>query len=343
MRRTVLNSLEYCALSAEYTRGVELGAQVREHWKATFPPSDPMWVPLTRLAETFLRESGHIRAAHELIREQLANLDEMEAPDPAAVLSDPAHPRHRAAPSGAVRRISWICRGRSSLPPRRCWVRATTTSLALRTNLGVALRLLGRYEEAYEIDVEILRRRERAHPVRDPATLVSGNNCAHDLRLMGKFSEALARQELGMQMHIQVLGPDHPQTLFARHQLLLCRYCAGEDTDEIGEQLAFLLERFRQVYGRGFYQTLNLVTDYGNYLREVGDTAQAGRLIAEAEEGYRKLLGQAHPVPTGMQSNVGLNLRAEGDPGVRSTCSSSRTSGCVLCSVPITRGPSAVP
>ncbi|WP_055486222.1 FxSxx-COOH system tetratricopeptide repeat protein [Streptomyces sp. WMMB 322] len=312
VRRTVLNCVEYCALSAEYTTGVTLAAQVREQWKATFPPSDPMWVPLTVSQSLCLRESGQIRAAHELIREQLASLDEMDAPDVAGVLSV----QHSLAI--VLRRLGRY--GESLELSREILEEAQqalgrdhASSLALRTNLGVALRQLGRYEEAYEIDVETMRRRERVLPARDQATLVSGNNCAYDLRLMGKFSEALARQELGMQMHIQVLGPDHAQTLFARHQLLLCRYRAGEDREEIREQLAFLLDRLRQVYGRTFYLTLNLVTDYGNFLREVGDTTQAGQLISEAEEGYRRLLGQAHPVPTGMQSSVGLNLRAEGD------------------------------
>jgi tetratricopeptide (TPR) repeat protein len=312
VRKTVLNCVQYCSTSAEYTTGVTLGARVREHWQATFPPSDPMWVPLTLSQSLCLRESGQIRAAHELIREQLADLDELDAPDAAAVLSV------RQALAVVLRRLGRYgeslelsreinAAGQEILGPDH------VSSLVFRNNLGVALRQLGRYEEAYEIDAETLRRRERALSVRDPSTLVSGNNCAYDLRLMGKFSEALARQELGMQMHIQVLGPDHDQTLFARHQLLLCRYRAGEDREEIGEQLGLLLDRYRQVYGRSFYQTLNLVTDYGNFLREVGDTAQASRLIAEAEEGYRKLLGQAHPVPTGMQSSFGLILRAEGD------------------------------
>lgn len=312
VRKTVLNCLEYCALSAEFSTGVALGAQVREQWKATFPPDDPMWMPLTVFQSLCLRESGQIRAAHELIREQLANVDEMDDPDLAAVLNV----RHTLAI--VLRRLGRY--GESLELSREIMTAARSvlgpdhhTSLALRNNLGVALRQLGRYEEAYEIDLETLRRRERVLSVRDPSTLISGNNCAHDLRLMGKFSEALARQELGMQMHIQVLGPDHAQTLFARRQLLLCRYRAGEDRDEIREQLGLLLDRYRQVYGRGFYQTLNLATDYGNFLREIGDTVQANQLIAEAEEGYRKLLGQAHPVPTGMQSSFGLILRAEGD------------------------------
>ncbi|WP_314172043.1 FxSxx-COOH system tetratricopeptide repeat protein [Streptomyces winkii] len=312
VRKTVLNCVRYCAVSAEYSTGVALGAQVRERWKATFPPDDPMWVPLTLSQSECLRESGQIRAAHELIREQLANLDEMDAPDVAEVL------RVRHTLTVALRRLGRY--GESLELSREIMAAAqralgpdNPNSLTLRLNLGVALRQLGRYDEAYEIDVETLRRSERVLPVRDQATLVAGNNCAYDLRLMGKFSEALARQELGMQMHIQVLGPDHAQTLFARHQLLLCRYYAGEDRDEIKEQLAFLLDRFRQVYGRDFYQTLNLVTDFGNILREIGDTSAADQLITEAEDGYRRLLGQAHPVPTGMQSSVGLIMRADGD------------------------------
>lgn len=312
VRKTVLNCVEYCALSAEYTSGVTLGSRVREQWKATFPPSDPMWVPLTVSESLCLRESGQIRAAYELVREQLVTLSEMDSPDVAEVLSV----RHALAI--VLRRLG---RYGESLELSREIVAAAQrdlgpehpSSLALQNNLGVALRQLGYYEEAYEIDAETLRRKERVLSPRSPTALVSGNNCAHDLRLMGKFSEALARQELGMQMHIRVLGPDHAQTLYARHQLLLCRYRAGEDRKEIKEQLGFLLDRFRQVYGRDFYLTLNLVTDYGNFLRETGETAEAGRLIAEAEEGYRKLLGQAHPVPTGMQSSVGLILRAEGD------------------------------
>ena len=77
--------------------------------------------------------------------------------------------------------------------------------------------------------------------------------------------------------------------------------------------MADLLSRHERVYGKGHHNNLMLVTDYGNYLRVHGDLGQARDLLAEAEDTYRALVGQAHPVPTGMQSNIGLLMQAEGN------------------------------
>ncbi|GAB2829087.1 FxSxx-COOH system tetratricopeptide repeat protein [Streptomyces daliensis] len=308
----VLHCLRYCFSSGEFRAGAELAEQVRDSWSRIMEPQAQPMLDLAAQQGSILRSSGRFREAYELDRSVLERLRaSADGRDIALMLatnclaSDQRYLGQYAEALQVQREV--VTTAHRLLGPEE-W-----TTLNAQHNLGVGLRLLGRYSEAYEIDLDTLRRREEVLRARHSATLNSGTACARDLRLMGRYQEALARQELGMRLHVQVLGEQHPQTLWARHNLALCLRRAASTPQDIGGMLAALLEQHEQAHGRGHFTTLALLTDFGNYLREHGDLSQARDLITEAENGYRALLGQAHPVPTGMQSNTGLVLQAEGD------------------------------
>ncbi|MEU3351738.1 FxSxx-COOH system tetratricopeptide repeat protein [Streptomyces sp. NPDC037389] len=311
VQETVLNLLRYCFRSGEFRTGTALAEQVREHWSEFHPPEHPRMVELTTQQGNILRAYGHFRPAYELDRTLLERLR-----------AAPGHggTRLMTATSCLAADQRYLGQYDEALQAQR---EVLETALGLlgpddyltllaQHNLGVGLRLLGRYTEAYEIDLETLRKRETLLRARHASTLVSAMACARDLRLMGRYRDALARQELGMRLHVQVLGPQHPQTLRARHNLLLCERRAGGLAD-MGGALASLLEQTEQVHGRRHYATAGLIVDHGNYAREHGDLAQAKDLIAEGEAGFRELLGPAHPISTGMLSNTGLILQAAGE------------------------------
>ncbi|GAA2514625.1 tetratricopeptide repeat protein [Streptomyces longisporus] len=180
-------------------------------------------------------------------------------------------------------------------------------------DLGASLRLLGRYAQAYELDLDTLARREDVLRARHISTLDSGNAVSQNLMLLGRYRDALARQEPLVRLHVQVLGPQHQQTLAARAQLVMARRWENDGAPDFGTSMAGLLEQIRQRHGREHHRTLSFLTVYGNYLREYGDLSHAGELIDEAEAGYRTLLGPAHPVATGMLSNIGLVMQTIGE------------------------------
>lgn len=314
VHKMLLNCLRYCYASGEYTQGAELAESLRAEWESFMAADAPTLMALTTLQGNLLRFAGRFHEARHLDGARLERLRELPAAGEEILMEATsclaADLRMLGQYDEALELQEEVVEVCGRLYGAEEW-----TSLLAQHNLAVGLRLLGRYEDAYTTDLEIFRKREQVLGVRHPSTLSSGNACARDLRLMGRYQEALARQELGMRLHVQVLGAQHPHTLMAQHSLLLCRRRAGAPHQDLATAMATLLERQEQVHGRGHYSTLALLTDYGNFLREHGSLDEARALLTEAEDGYRALLGPAHPLPTGMQSNAGLVLQAEGNRG----------------------------
>ncbi|MGH4029067.1 FxSxx-COOH system tetratricopeptide repeat protein [Actinomycetota bacterium Odt1-20B] len=312
VQEAVLNCLRYCFRSGEYKAGTQLAEQIRHHWSGIMDPLAQPMQDLTIQEGNILWASGRFREAYELhsaVRERLRaapQRDELgELLTNSALAStlrflgryEEAHELQRTVLDEARRLLG---------PDERI-------TLTARNNLAFNLRLLGRYGEAYELDVETAAQRESVLRARHVNTLNSGTAVARDLRLLGRYREALARQEAVLRLHVQVLGPQHPQTLEARAQLVLCQRREGGFSQDLGPVMASLVEQHELVHGRSHYRTLTSITDYGNYLREHGDLSQAKDLIAEAEAGYRSLLGPAHPVASGMVGNTALVMQAAGE------------------------------
>ncbi|CAL9560997.1 FxSxx-COOH system tetratricopeptide repeat protein [Streptomyces sp. enrichment culture] len=315
VQEMLLNCLRYCYASGEYSLGAEMADAIRADWETFMGGEDQQMLVLTSLQGNLLRAGGHFRNAQAL---DSARLERLRAvPQPGGV--------HEEAVMDATSCLAADLRLLGQYDEalqlqeqvvevsRRLYGPEEWTSLLAQHNLAVGLRLLGRYDEAYETDLDTLRKREQVLRARHPDTLASGNACARDLRLMGRYQEALARQELSIRLHVQVLGAQHPQTLLARHNLMLCQRRAGTPRQDIATAMALLFDQQEQVHNRTHFTTLSLMTDYGNFLREHGDLTLARELLTEAEDGFRALLGPAHPVPTAMQSNMGLILAAEGE------------------------------
>ncbi|NUS13728.1 MAG: tetratricopeptide repeat protein [Streptomyces sp.] len=312
VQETVLNCLRYCMRSGEYKSGLDLAQRIRDHWSHIMDPLAQPMLDLTTQEGNILRASGRFREAHELDRTVHARLQSaeprMELPELSVKGAIAASLRHLGRYDEAHDLQLEVRDGYSRmLGPEE------NLTLVARHNLGVGLRLLGRYQEAYDLDLDTLARRESVLRARHISTLSSGNAVAQDLRLLGRYRDALARQEPVVRLHVQVLGAQHPQTLSARGQLVMCRRREGGHAQDVGPEMASLLDQLARVHGREHYRTLAFITNYGNYLREHGDLNQARDHIDEAEAGYRTLLGPAHPVATGMVANTGLVMQAAGE------------------------------
>ncbi|WP_186315492.1 tetratricopeptide repeat protein [Catellatospora sichuanensis] len=80
-------------------------------------------------------------------------------------------------------------------------------TLTSRNNLALALRDMGRWDEALAVQQEVLAARERVLGPDHPDTLTSRNNLALALRDMGRWDEALAVQQEVLAARERVLGP----------------------------------------------------------------------------------------------------------------------------------------
>ncbi|MGW6567944.1 FxSxx-COOH system tetratricopeptide repeat protein [Streptomyces sp. NPDC054975] len=312
VQTAVLNCLRYCYRSGEFKAGTRLAEQIRASWSEFVDPLAQPMLDLITQEGSILRSSGRFREAHAL---DSAVFERLRAASPRNELAE------LIARSAYVSDLRYLGQYTEAEELQRQLLAETQgllgenefMTLLARHNLGVSLRLLGRYQEAYDLDAETLARRETVLRTRHANTLNSANALAHDLRLLGRYRDALVRQEANVRLHAQVLGAQHPQTLAARSQLALCRRREGSSQQDIGAQMASLLDQIEQVHGRGHHVTLAFINNYANYLREHGDLDQARELTQEAEAGYRSLLGPAHPVATGLLANTGLVMQASGE------------------------------
>ncbi|MET9519784.1 FxSxx-COOH system tetratricopeptide repeat protein [Streptomyces sp. NPDC002994] len=312
VQAAVLNCLRYCVRSGESTAGTRLAEKIRSSWTTFMDPLAQHMLDLTTQQCNLLLASGSFRESYELgraLRDRLLAADVRDELGELNVNGSLASSLRRLGRYGEALDLQ----AKVLQDAERLLGENELTSLNARHNLGVGLRLLGRYKEAYELDLETLSRRETVLRARHITTLNSGNAVAHGLRLLGQYRDCVARQEPVVRLHVQVLGPLHPQTLAARTYLALARRREGGFQQDIAPLMDSLMEQLEQVHGRTHFSTLSFINDYGNFQREHGDLGNAKDLIAEAEAGYRALLGPAHPVATGMLTNTGLVMQASGD------------------------------
>jgi hypothetical protein len=79
-------------------------------------------------------------------------------------------------------------------------------------NLASTYRNQGRWEEAEELDVQVMETRERVLGQEHPDTLTSMNNLAFTLKSQGRNDEALELITKCVQLLTQKLGANHPNT-----------------------------------------------------------------------------------------------------------------------------------
>ena len=97
----------------------------------------------------------------------------------------------------------------------------TSTRWAAAHYLAWALRDMGRYAEARELDEDTLARCRRVLGEDHPDTLASANNLAIDLRMLGEHQAARELDEDTLARRRRVLGEDHPDTLTSASNLAI--------------------------------------------------------------------------------------------------------------------------
>jgi hypothetical protein len=92
-------------------------------------------------------------------------------------------------------------------------------TLAAAWHLAWALRTMGRYPDARELNQDTLDRRRRVLGADHPDTLASATNLANDLRGLGEVQAARDLDQDTLDRYRRVLGADHPDTLASANNL----------------------------------------------------------------------------------------------------------------------------
>jgi hypothetical protein len=178
--------------------------------------------------------------------------------------------------------------------------------------LADALRELGRFAEARELDEDSLSRERRLRGEDHQNTLVSASNLAVDLRELGDLIAARELDEETLVRRRRVLGEDHPDTLMSASNLAVDLSQLGESAvaREFDEET---LARRQRVLGEDHPDTLASLNNLAMDLSELGDFEAARRLDEETLARRRRVLGDDHPDTLMSASNLAVDLRDLGD------------------------------
>jgi hypothetical protein len=175
-----------------------------------------------------------------------------------------------------------------------------------------ALRNMGRYAEASELDEDTLARRRRLLGEDAPATLRSAGNLGGDLRGLGEHQAARVLDEDNLARFRRVLGEDHPDTLRAANNLAVDLNNLGEyeAARELNEDT---LARRRRVLGQDHPQTLSSAGNLAINLFNVGEYQAARVLDEDSLARRRRVLGEDHPDTLRSAGNLAADLRKLGE------------------------------
>jgi tetratricopeptide (TPR) repeat protein len=178
-------------------------------------------------------------------------------------------------------------------------------------HLGNALRELGRYADAYQVNNETLARSRRILGERDPLTLALRNSFGADLRARGDFAEARELDEESLSLHAEVFGPRDSQTLRVMNNLAI-DYGLSSEYEKARDQVQRTYLLVRESVTAPVTEILNAWNGLARALRLCGKYAEA-RDVGEAALDYgQDELSAEHYLALRTATDLSIALRLTG-------------------------------
>ena len=178
-------------------------------------------------------------------------------------------------------------------------------TLAVRNNLAVAYKSVGRLAEAIELYEQVLAEHERVLGPDHPDTLTVRNNLALAYLSVGRFGEAIELFEQVLAERERVLGADHPDTLSVRNNLAHAYDSVGRFGEAI-ELFEQVLDEYERVLGPDHPDTLKARNNLAGAYKSVGRFAEAIELFEQVLAEYERVLGPDHPDTLTVRNNLAL-------------------------------------
>jgi tetratricopeptide (TPR) repeat protein len=311
-RELVLNCIEYLRARGEYEEGWRLSEKAVEHWRAASGDTDRSVLVAVHQLANMLRRVGRYTEAELVGREVLQRLEGtpgvrtielIRAKDGlgGTLMALGRYPEARALFEDAAASATEELGGEDV--PR---------TLAIRSNLAVALGLQGHFAESLALHRRVFEARIDVLGGKNPLTLNSALRTAWMLRLLGNYREALAIQGHNSRAHGQVLDRNHGQTLLAEHNLALCARRVG-DLQFAHAMLREVRRKLVRRRGTTHPETLMASSDYAMLLRDLDRTEEARELAEATATHYAERLGDLHPYAIGTRDNVATVMRDMGE------------------------------
>lgn len=184
-----------------------------------------------------------------------------------------------------------------------------TDADALAMNLAInrckvdALQALGKYTEAFELCRRTLARMHQMRPAlgdEHPESVILGRSMGAELRVRGRFTEALAADRASLGVHLRVFDRDHPQTFMAVNNLAVDLALTGQYKEAIREDENVYRDCLT-FYGRGSHPAVLFFRNaMARSMRQDGRYRAALASAQAVRDGYmsvieRGILSADHP------------------------------------------------
>jgi tetratricopeptide (TPR) repeat protein len=192
-------------------------------------------------------------------------------------------------------------------------------TLRAAQGLARALRDLGHYAEARELDQVRFDRLSLRHGDRHYATLSAAGDLALDLFGLGQYLEALELSKETLARRRRSSGDGHPDTLACASHLADCHYALGDYEAARDLHAETLIHRLSYL-GDDDADVLASASSLARDLRALGDYQMAREMDEDTLERRQRLLGADHPDTAETARNLAADLRAlgEGPPELES-------------------------
>ncbi len=177
--------------------------------------------------------------------------------------------------------------------------------------LAEALRGMGRYQEARELDEANFTWRRDHLGADHSETLAAAHDLAVDLRRLGDLDGSRQLHQDTLERRTRTLGEDCPETLSSAGNLAVTLRLLGE-LDAARELQENTLARRRRILGDDHPSTLASATNLANDLYDLGDMETARQLDEDTLARKRRTLGEDHPDTLISAYNASTSLRRTG-------------------------------
>jgi tetratricopeptide (TPR) repeat protein len=185
-------------------------------------------------------------------------------------------------------------------------------TLSAANNLANALRDLGEYTEARDLNRDTFERRCRILGEDHPDTLRTAGSLSTDLFALAEYEQARELDHDTLDRSRRLFGNDHPSTLTSAGHLAADLHSLGE-YEQARDLHQDTLDRVRRVLGDDHPTTLHSANNLADTLCELGECEQARDLHQDTLDRRRRVLGDDHPATLRSADYLAKAMRALGD------------------------------
>jgi hypothetical protein len=183
--------------------------------------------------------------------------------------------------------------------------------LLLRSLLATVLRDLAFPEKSHALDLAVVIEQTDLLGREHPHTLITAGGLAADLRALGRYDEALARERETYRTWVEAFGEDSPRSLTALRGLAESTRLVG-DFRSAREQDTIAYERSSMVLGPHHPGTLSAAVGLGIDLRDAGEFEPSVALLTATASSLEETLGREGRATIEARLSLAFSMHAAG-------------------------------